>query len=151
MAREEKMENSFENILKTCRDGISINVDRDQIAPIYYDYLKLFPTLSGAKYMIADERNKKLRLLFFMEENAVEITGGKFELFPIKNRIVGISIHELTLADPNTRKHIQKISFSFRTDFGFEVPIEEDKLKVKIQYLVRMLNDYLFPNLKKEN
>jgi len=143
------MENSFENVLKTCGDGISINIDRDQIAQIYYDYLKLFPILSETKYMIADERNKKLRLLFLMQESAAEITGGKFELFPIKNQIIGISIHELTFADANTRKHIQKISFSFRTDFGLEVHLEEDKLKAKSQYLIRILNEYLFPNLKK--
>jgi hypothetical protein len=145
------MENSFENILKKCRDGISINVNQEQIAQIYYDYLGLFPTLSEAKYMIADERNKELRLLFFMEESAAEITGGKLELFPLKNRIIGILIHKLTFSDSKTRKHIQTISFSFRTDFGLEVHLEEDNLKVKCQYLVRILNEYLFPNLKKEN
>ena len=148
------MEKDFEKILKLCENGTS-NIDHDQIRSKYFDYLELIPDLANTKYMLAEKKESDpYRLVFFTEENIIIAPfNGTCEVFPIKGRITNVSILEVkfTVQDRDRDRQVWSIRFSFRTDLGLDMILEETEPgKKRSTYLVRILQEYILPNLKKD-
>ena len=143
------MDSYLEEIFKTCGDGLSINFDQEWVIKTYYDYIGLFPMLAQTKYMVADEENGKCKqIVFFMENEVARFANDKFEIFPIKNRIKQISIDELEFYNSDTRKNISKLSLKLETDLGLVIELKEAGKRAKTEYLSKLLEGYLLPNLK---
>ena len=141
---------TIKEILTACEDGLGIHIDRDIIANLYDSYISLFPTLSGTEYMFVQEKENECESIwFFMKENIgiATIQDGKFELFPIKNRITRMVLEELKYADPRSRKGIITISFSFQIDSEKVRTLKEGGSRKKCTYLLRLITDYFLPNL----
>ena len=141
---------SFEEILKVCEEGLGSWIDYDMVADLYDSYISLIPTLSGTEYMFVQEKDKECESIwFFMKENIgiATIQDRKFELLPIKNRITRVVLEELKYANPQSRKGIITISFSFQIDSEKVRTLKEGESRKKCTYLSRLIADYFLPNL----